>query len=124
MQLTALRPQLRAITRWIDVPEPSDLELLPPDLRSRSASPREIVLPLADALEAIAALRAQDVTSVGWEGWVRGPDGRLGHAPSQQGTVEFFPLSECETTMREAQREWNQNPDIEGGELLFCLSPE
>ena len=55
------------------------LSALPQDLSSRSISPREVVLPLPDALLAIDVLEVAGFHILGWEGWVRSSDGRVGH---------------------------------------------
>jgi hypothetical protein len=61
------------------------LDLLPVHLREQSISPREIVLPLSAALEAIDFLEAAGVFILGWEGWVKTADGRHGHGTAPQG---------------------------------------
>jgi len=61
------------------------IDLLPEHLREQSISPREIVLPLSAALEAIDLLEAAGVFILGWEGWVKTVDGRHGHGTAPQG---------------------------------------
>jgi len=63
----------------------SDLELLPSRLRDLSISPREIVLPLDAALEAIDILESQGAYILGWEGWIKDAEGRHGHGTAPQG---------------------------------------
>ena len=69
------------------------LELLPKRLRDLSISSREIVLPMEAALEAIDLLESQEAHILGWEGWVKGEDGRVGHGSAPQGTVSLDKLS-------------------------------
>jgi hypothetical protein len=52
---------------------------LPTDLRSKSISAREVVLPLPYALAAIDLLESEGFHILGWEGWVKAADGRVGH---------------------------------------------
>lgn len=113
----------------------SDLELLPPSLAAASAAEREIVLPYEPALRAVDALVAQGHGILGWEGWLRYPDGRVGHAGRHQGTVAFLPATGqpwpeyvrasaefARETMREHQTEFDGAPEIPGATLLFCIS--
>ncbi len=67
----------------------TDLKFLPPDLRVQSLSAYEIVLPYTAVLQAIAMLRAQNIAALAWEGWIRTPDGHVGHAPAYQGTMSI-----------------------------------
>ena len=63
----------------------SDLELLPSRLRDLSISPKEIVLPLVAALEAVDILESHGAYILGWEGWVKDAQGRHGHGTAPQG---------------------------------------
>ncbi|MFT0635344.1 hypothetical protein ACMFY5_24975, partial [Pseudomonas sihuiensis] len=63
------------------------LDLLPVQLRERSISQSEIVLPLTQALEAIDLLESQGIQILGWEGWVKDKQGRIGHGNAPQGTM-------------------------------------
>ena len=73
--------------------EPDDLEFLSDQLRAKSASDREIVLPFADALRAIDLLQQKGARGVAWEGWIR-DSVRLGHSARHQGTVGYFAVEE------------------------------
>lgn len=115
----------------------SPLSLLPQSLAAQSLSPREIVLPYGAALEAVAILERAGVVVLGWDGWIRYPDGGLGGSARQQGTesceqevgesrdawvhraAEF-----ARSTIRMSQAEWTQQPEVPGGTLLFCITPE
>ena len=65
------------------------LALIPPHLARKSISDLEIVLPMPEALEAIDFLESKDVQILGWEGWVKSMDGRVGHGSAPQGTVSL-----------------------------------
>ena len=99
----------------------NEMALIPDDLRQRSASDREIVLPFADAISAIRVLAEKGITEVGWEGRIKYPDGRLGHSKIFQGTSEYFLIENCIKTICEDQEHWESNPEIKNGQLLFCL---
>ena len=105
-----------------------DLRLLPPDMASRSASDREIVLPFVDALAAVQHLRDSGHHIVGWEGWLRCPDGALGHSARHQGTVDLSHLTAlqaaefCRSTMVESEDGWRRAPEVPEAELLYCIT--
>ena len=99
------------------------LQLLPEQLQQASASNREIVLRLKDALDAIDILRSKGIEEIAWEGWILYPDGNLGHSAKYRGTVGFFPIDECVQTMKEDYESWLASPEIDNGILLFCLTP-
>ena len=67
----------------------ADLSILPPHLRSRSISSAEIVLPLSDALEAIDILMSNNFSILGYEGWVKAIDGRVGHGTAGRYTASY-----------------------------------
>jgi len=98
------------------------------ELQTRSASPRELVLPLTEAQAALHAMELAGIVLLGWEGWLRYPDGRLGHSAKHQGTVERSALEYPKTyswflaTMRQAQTEHETTPEALGSTLLFCLT--
>ena len=54
-----------------------------------SLSTRELVLRLPEALVVLEALAAAKVPVLGWEGWIRYPDGKVGHSREYQGTVSI-----------------------------------
>jgi hypothetical protein len=105
-----------------------ELNLLPEELASRSISPREIVLPLRDALEAIDILEKKGILILGWEGWVKGRDGRVGHVSVPQGTVSLDALSVheaaevCRRTMLQDTAMWEAGHKGTTDELLFCIT--
>ena len=78
----------------------------------------ELVLVLDDALRAELALESRGVKKVGCRAGCAIPTVRWGHSGRHQG---LFSLDECRHTMRAAHAAWTENPEVAGGELLFCL---
>lgn len=104
------------------------IDVLPRGLASQSASDREVVLPYAQAVQAVRILTDAGWRMLGWEGWLLGPDGQRGHGDAPQGTVDFPELSDGQArdffldTMAEAAAEWTGSSVFPGYELRFCLS--
>jgi hypothetical protein len=104
------------------------IALLPAHLLQASAKSDELVLPYGMAQEALDALEAGGVQILGWEGWLRYADGRVGHSGSGQGTVDLSGMRSkdaymlCRNTMAEANSEHERKPEREKTELLFCLT--
>ena len=98
------------------------------DFQLRSASSVELVLEYTDALAALDVLERSGATVLGWEGWLRHADNRLGHSARYQGTADLSSLSRsqaydlCRTTMRDAHTEYLAAPEVPHAQLLFCLS--
>src|SRR5438270_8974758 len=105
------------------------------ELRVQSLSKSEIVLPCSEALKAIAVLMAARWAVFGWEGWVKRPDGSIGHHQDYQGTVslerhagetwdEFVRNAAdlCRSTMLQDQRRFESDPECRDHTLYFCLS--
>ncbi|HDR9517562.1 TPA: hypothetical protein QDC20_004511 [Burkholderia aenigmatica] len=106
----------------------SQLGAMPPALAAQSISRREIVLPLAAALECIDFCVLHRIPIYGWEGWVLTIDGRVGHGSAPQGTVCLadWPLEEaaafCRRTMVSDAEVWqNENPETTD-KLHFCMT--
>ena len=114
----------------------TDLEFLPADLRAQSLSMREIVLPYDAVLRAIAMLRLKQIAPLGWEGWLRTPDGHIGHAQDYQGTMSIDrdldepwsayvqrSLDICVRTIRIEYMRWLQQDQPHSPNVLyFCLT--
>ena len=105
-----------------------EIDLLPQVLRKQSLSHREIVLPYQQALEVLSVL-------VGWEGWVKYPDGRHGHTPggvmgievarkARETWADYVERSAqlCRETMNREQQAWEANPEYAHLVLCFCLT--
>ncbi len=112
-----------------------DRDLLPQGLREQSLSQREIVLPYRQALEALSVLMAAKRALLGWEGWVKYPDGHHGHAPGggmgadiarREGEtwVDYVHRSArlCGETMNREQQAWEANREYTHLVLCFCLT--
>jgi hypothetical protein len=106
----------------------SALELLPARIAEKSISQQEIVLPMTEALEAIDLLEAKGLLILGWEGWVKTADGRVGHGSAPQGTVSLENLSVeaaaqyCRETIPQDAAHWlAENPETTDA-LHFCIT--
>jgi hypothetical protein len=109
--------------------------MLPDELMTKSLSDKDIVLPYEAALCAIDLLAASGWALLGWEGWLKYPDGRVGHSARHQGTVSLEKQAGeswgayvqrssefCKRTVMENQEEWNRSPEAADSELYFCLT--
>ena len=85
---------------------------LPERILALSISASEVVLPEGAAMEAIDIAEAEGVLILGWEGWVKCVDGRVGHGSAPQGTVSLDSLglsaaaALCRETIREDAATW------------------
>jgi len=104
------------------------LALLPAELASHSISHREIVLPLAEALQAINILESKGILILGWEGWVKDRVGRIGHGSAPQGTGSLQSLSVeeaaavCRQTIPQDAAQWDAENPGTTDELHFCIT--
>jgi hypothetical protein len=107
---------------------PEELELLPRELALQSASASEIVLPYAQALEALEVIARAGRRVVGWEGWIRTPDGAVGHGDTAMGLDSLSTLdgqqaiARCRQTIGEAYSAWNKSAAHPGTDLLFNIT--
>ena len=106
----------------------SALELLPARIAEKSISREEIVLPMAEALEAIDLLEAKGLLILGWEGCVKTADGGVGHGSAPQGTMSLESLSVeaaaqyCRETIQQDAARWlAENPETTHA-LHFCIT--
>lgn len=99
------------------------------EIIARSYSQNELVLNYTDALELLYLYGESGKSILGWEGWVLHPSGKLGHSQLHQGTVDLgsmpndSALALAKQTIMQANWEWQEKPEIEGGTLLFCITP-
>jgi len=56
------------------------------DIKSRSASKDELVVEYIDAMELLHIFERENIKVLGWEGWIKYPNGKLGHSEKYQGT--------------------------------------
>lgn len=97
------------------------------DLKRISISERELVFSYAHAIEVLGLLESQAVPLLGWEGWLRFPDGRLGHSSKHQGT-DTLGLDSVDAyrwakdTICASQQEHECLPEVPDTELLFCIT--
>lgn len=106
----------------------SALSLLPMHIASKSISNKEVVLPMVEALAAIDLFEQNGVLILGWEGWVKQTDGRVGHGSVPQGTVglEDLSISEaaklCRETIQQDAARWIAENPKSTNELHFCIT--
>ncbi len=85
-------------------------------------------MPFAESLEALDAIESGGGRMLGWEGWLRRADGSLGHSANHQGTVDLATAARsaafalCRESIVEANREYCRAPEVDGAELLFCIT--
>jgi hypothetical protein len=102
--------------------------LLPAGINEQSISSNELVLPLAEALAAVDAFEAGNIHVLSWEGWVKTPDGSIGHGNAPQGTGCLESLSVrkaaelCKTTMVQEAAIWERKFGATGKQLHFCIT--
>lgn len=107
---------------------PDQLDVLPLELALKSASPSEVVLPFRDANQALDTFARLGWRVLGWEGWIRTPDGAVGHGDAPHGTPDLSELTKeqavalCRRTMHTAHAEWRGSDAYQGAELLFCIT--
>jgi hypothetical protein len=107
---------------------PAPLSVLPRSLAVQSASPTEIVLGYDGVLEAIRIIDAAGWRILGWEGWIRTRNGRVGHGDAPVGTADLSSLSPPEAsrmtraTMADAVAVWQGSAAYPEAELLFCIT--
>lgn len=127
MHLTPTAQVIQTLGRGLQVAS-SELSLLPAELAARSLSEREIVLAHADAMAAIDHLASAGRRILAWEGWLRWPDGRVGHSGEHQGTVDLSGMTAseaaafCRETIALTQAAWDRAPEVPGATLYFCIT--
>jgi hypothetical protein len=104
------------------------LELLPPKIMALSISQREIVVPLKEALEIVGIMESKGILILGWEGWVKTEDGRVGHGSAPQGAVSLEEYSVeaaaeiCRKTIKEDSAVWESENIGLNEKLHFCIT--
>ncbi len=107
---------------------PPQHSVVPEHISSRSISDRELVLPEDLALEALDIAEGNGILVLGWEGWVKAVDGRVGHGSAPRGTVSLEGLTVaaaaqlCRETIPEAAEEWRRENPETTDRLHFCLT--
>jgi hypothetical protein len=102
--------------------------LLPHQITAKSISKNEIVLPITEALEAIDFMTSCDIRILGWEGWLKASDGRIGHGNAPQGTssLEELTVQEaaqlCKETIKKTFLLWKKENIETTDELYFCIT--
>lgn len=98
------------------------------DIKSRSESPTELVVGYIDAMELLYIFEQNNTRVLGWEGWLKHPDGSVGHSQKHQGTTDLSNMPNSSAialikgTIMQANTEWNDEPEASDTELLFCIT--
>jgi hypothetical protein len=101
---------------------------LPSEITEASYSKEELVLPYIFAMDLLDYIKDKNISIVAWEGWILYQNKKLGHSESHQGTVDISNLSQssaialAHSTIMQAHEIWESNPEVENGELLYCLT--
>jgi hypothetical protein len=110
------------------------LTLLPKEMQERSLSDREIVLDYEDALQALDIIVDAKWAFLGWEGWAKYPDGKVGHCDYQgttsikkekgQSWEEYIHdgYTVVKKTMQEDYVDWVKSEKAKEYELYFCIT--
>ena len=92
---------------------------------NRSYSPRELVLTLGDAIDVVKVSSSLRMHLLGWECWLKQPDGTITHSLKHMGsTGKVGSVQFVEGLMRVAAEAHFNQPEIPNSELLFCLTFE
>lgn len=108
----------------------NQLDLIPTHLKEKSISQSEIVLPVAEALEAISFFEVQGTRILGWEGWIKDSQGHIGHRDAPQGTVSLNHLSFyeaaqlCRSSILDEATQWAHDNPNTSDVLYFCITAE
>jgi len=98
------------------------------DIKSRSESTDEIVVNYTDAMELLYIYEKNNTKVIGWEGWVKHSNGSVGHSEKYQGTTDLSHMSNSsaialtKSTIMQSHTEWEEKPEVENAELLFCIT--
>ena len=98
------------------------------ELLGRSESDDEIVVAFADAMDLLGIFEEHSTDVLGWEGWIKYPDGTFGHSQKYQGTGDLSSMSQAaaialiKSTITQAQNEWQEQPEVSNAKLLFCIT--
>jgi hypothetical protein len=98
------------------------------DIKSRSSSNDEMVIEYIDAMELLDIFNRSNIKVLGWEGWIKHPNGSIGHSQKYQGTTDLSAMpnssaiSLTKSTIMQAYTEWEEKPEAENAILLFCIT--
>ncbi len=100
------------------------------EILARSHSADEVVLSYFDAMELLNSLEGTNTRLISWEGRILHRNGNYGHSQRFQGTCDLseMPIGSAlalvRNTIMQSRAEWDENPEVDGGDLLFCLTLE
>ena len=98
------------------------------EIKSRSKSSKEIVVEYLDAIKLLYIFEQNNTSVLGWEGWIKYPDGSLGHSKNHQGTTDLSCSSNSSAialikdSLIQAHTKWEVKPEVNDAELLFCIT--
>ncbi|WP_163134425.1 hypothetical protein [Agarivorans sp. Alg241-V36] len=98
------------------------------DIKERSESESELVVSYADAMDLLLLFEQSDTQVLGWDGWLKYENGKLGSSQKYQGTVDLSDLPNSsaialvKSTIMRAHTEWGEEPEVNGASLLFCIT--
>ena len=98
------------------------------EIISRSESSDEIVLGYTDAMELLHLYENDSTQICGWEGWIKYPDGSLGHSKKHQGTEDLTHMPKlsaialAKSTIMQSHNEWQEKPEVESASLYYCIT--
>ena len=98
------------------------------EIKERSESRDELVVDYTDAMELLHIFHQQSTDVLGWEGWIKYPNGSLGHSQKYQGTADLSSMPNAsaialvKSTIMQAHTEWQEKPEVKNANLLFCIT--
>lgn len=98
------------------------------DIKARSESADELVVNYTDAMELLYLFKQNSTKVLGWEGWVKHSDGSLGHSQRYQGSTNLSSMPNesaialIGSSIMQAHTEWEEQPEVKGARLLFCIT--
>ena len=98
------------------------------DIKARSESKDELVVNYTDAMELLYIFEQNSIQVIGWEGWLKYDNGKLGHSAKYQGTTDLSSMTNnsaialVKSTIMQAHTEWQEKPEVSDADLLFCIT--
>ncbi len=98
------------------------------DIKKRSETENELVVNYTDAMELLYLFKQSNTQVLGWEGWLKYENGKLGHSKKYQGTADLSAMSQAstialiESTIMQANTEWQEKPEVSNASLFFCIT--
>lgn len=113
----------------------TDIDLLPVEIKVKSLSDKEIVLNYEDSLKVLDILLSANLAFLGWEGWIKYLNGRVGHVSDYQGTISIEQEKEelwkhyqkrsyegVKKTIEDSNKKWQNDSRSKEHQLYFCIT--